>query len=420
MTCSAASRTSCSRQPPLTFPALRPSSATPSFAPSWRYAEPRTRTTVASAARVPAVRAAFRKSSTSRVSSHCFMQSLREMLERCDVGTRNELIGVRQRGDEALRRRLKPRRPGERIEPDQPSARASEHRHLAREPRRVVALTAVRHDDHDGATPYRATHPAAVEFLEARADARPPTPVHHFPRHARERRVGIAHPQLARDAGQSRPEDEDLHGCPGARQGVREAQQEAAVPLHRARNVAYQDDRAWPRTALPKPPGQGLAARAERGPEHGPRGDPAPAAAQSRATRWAERQARTERRQHRRGVARLGGREPREIGGPECLLHARADACRVVHDLSDVRARRRVGTEARFSGWALALAQPRQRGGHRTAGGARAPEEIERRVVYGALFAPPHEHGPPRRLDVAPPVEAEQREHLGEAPDLRG
>src|SRR5881628_294846 len=420
MTCSATSRTSCSRQPPLTFPAVLPSSATASFAPSWRYAEPRTRTTVASAARLPAVRAAFRKSRTSRVSSHCFMQSLREMLERCDIGTRKELIRVRQRGDETLRRRLKPGRPGERIEPDQPSARASEHRHLAREPRRIVALPAVRHDDHDGATSYGATHPAAVEFMEARTDARPPTPVHHFPRYASERRVGIAHSQLARDAGQSRPEDEDLHGCPGARQGVREAQQEAAVPLHRARNVAYQDDRAGPGTALPKPPGQGLAARAERGPEHGPRGEPAPAAAQSRATRWAERQARTERRQHRRGVARLGGREPREVGDTERLVHARTDACRVVHDLRDVGARRRVGSEPRFSGWALALAQPRQRGGHRTAGGARAPEEIERRVVYGALFAPPHEHGPPRRFDVAPPVEAEQREHLGEAPDLRG
>src|SRR2546422_10628518 len=140
MTCSATSRTSCSRQPPLTFPAVLPSSATASFAPSWRYAEPRTRTTVASAARLPAVRAAFRKSRTSRVSSHCFMQSLREMLERCDIGTRKELIRVRQRGDETLRRRLKPGRPGERIEPDQPSARASEHRHLAREPRRIVAL----------------------------------------------------------------------------------------------------------------------------------------------------------------------------------------------------------------------------------------------------------------------------------------
>src|SRR5256884_1473290 len=177
MTCSATSRTSCAGQPLLTFPAVRPSSATASFAPSWRYAEPRTRTTVASAARVPAVRAACRKSSTSRVSSHCFMQSLREMLERCDGATRNELIRVRQRGDEALRRRLKPRRPGERIEPDQPSARASEHRHLAREPRRVVALPAVRHDEHDGATPYGATHPAAGEVLEAPAPPPPPPPL---------------------------------------------------------------------------------------------------------------------------------------------------------------------------------------------------------------------------------------------------
>src|SRR5213083_3062947 len=77
MTCSATSRTSCSRQPPLTLPVVLPSSATSSFAPSWRYAEPRTRTTVASAARPPARASSARRSSTSRVSSHCFMVPVR-------------------------------------------------------------------------------------------------------------------------------------------------------------------------------------------------------------------------------------------------------------------------------------------------------------------------------------------------------
>src|SRR5207244_9600402 len=77
MTCSATSRTSCSRQPPLTFPVVVPSSATSSFAPSCRYAEPRTRTTVASAARPPARTSSARRSSTSRVSSHCFIVPVR-------------------------------------------------------------------------------------------------------------------------------------------------------------------------------------------------------------------------------------------------------------------------------------------------------------------------------------------------------
>src|SRR5947207_13555647 len=71
------SRTSCSRQPPLTLPVVLPSSATSSFAPSCRYAEPRTRTTVASAARPPARASCARRSSTSRVSSHCFMVPVR-------------------------------------------------------------------------------------------------------------------------------------------------------------------------------------------------------------------------------------------------------------------------------------------------------------------------------------------------------
>src|SRR5205814_7266623 len=71
------SRTSCSRQPPLTLPVVLPSSATSSFPPSCRYAEPRTRTTVASAARRRAWASCARRSSTSRVSSHCFIVPVR-------------------------------------------------------------------------------------------------------------------------------------------------------------------------------------------------------------------------------------------------------------------------------------------------------------------------------------------------------
>src|SRR5207247_5642508 len=46
--------------------------------------------------------------------------------------------------------------------------------------------------------------------------------------------------------------------------------------------------------------------------------------------------------------------------------------------------------------------------------------EIERRVVHRPLFAPPHEHRPPRRLHVVPAVEAQQRQDVGEAAGLVG
>ena len=50
--------------------------------------------------------------------------------------------------------------------------------------------------------------------------------------------------------------------------------------------------------------------------------------------------------------------------------------------------------------------------------GAAAPEQIEGRVVQGALFPPPHEHRSSRRLHVAAAIEAEEGEHVGEAAGL--
>src|SRR3989449_1281481 len=121
------------------------------------------------------------------------------MLERREIGARHELVDVRQRRHQPLRARLEARPTRERIEPDHPATRAPKRRHLARELRWIVALPAIGHDDHHGSTANRASHPAAVELVQARADARPPPPVHHPPPPALERRVGVAHPQLARE-----------------------------------------------------------------------------------------------------------------------------------------------------------------------------------------------------------------------------
>src|SRR5438128_9472969 len=72
MTSSAVARTSVSRQPPLTPPAVLPSSAARNFAPGRRYADPEMRTTVAIAARTPAPSRFFTRSSISAVSCQCF------------------------------------------------------------------------------------------------------------------------------------------------------------------------------------------------------------------------------------------------------------------------------------------------------------------------------------------------------------
>src|SRR2546426_10161254 len=232
------------------------------------------------------------------------------MLEGREIGARHELVDVRQRRHQPLRARLEARPTRARSEPDQPATRAPKRRHLARELRWIVALPALGPDDPPGSTANRASPPAAVELVQARADARPPAPVPHLPRHALERRVGIAHPQLARDAGQAGTEYEDLHRRSGARQGVREPQQEAAVPLHRARYVADQSNGAWPGAAVPPAPRNGLTARAQRAPKHEARGEPIAPAARPPTARWPQWQAGPPRREHRRRGPRP---RPREV-----------------------------------------------------------------------------------------------------------
>src|SRR2546426_7423436 len=152
----------------------------------------------------------------------------------------------------------------------------------------------------------------------------------------RSRRVGIAHPQLARDAGQAGTEYEDLHRRSGARQGVREPQQEAAVPLHRARYVADQSNGAWPGAAVPPAPRNGLTARAQRAPKHEARGEPIAPAAQPPTARWPQWQAGPQLRTQRPRVLRLGPRDLRPVPRTQRYEPARAHAPRVVDNAGGV------------------------------------------------------------------------------------
>src|SRR2546426_9607527 len=123
------------------------------------------------------------------------------MLEGREIGARHELVDVRQRRHQPLRARLEARPTRERIEPDQPATRAPKRRHLARELRWIVALPAIGHDDHHGSTANRASHPAAVELVQARAAARPPPPPPPPSPPPPQRPRGGAHPPPPRGAG---------------------------------------------------------------------------------------------------------------------------------------------------------------------------------------------------------------------------
>jgi hypothetical protein len=74
---SATSRTSPSRQPPLTPPNVCPSSSTRNLAPGLRYEDPSIRITVASAACRPAAASARTRWTISVVSRQCFMTGSR-------------------------------------------------------------------------------------------------------------------------------------------------------------------------------------------------------------------------------------------------------------------------------------------------------------------------------------------------------
>src|SRR5439155_18638252 len=110
--------------------------------------------------------------------------------------------------------------PGERIEPDEPVTGPGERRHLARELGGIVALPSVGDDDDDRPTPNRTSHPAAVELVQARADARPTAPVHDLYRHPSKRGIRIAHAQFTGDARQPSAEDEHFHRRSRACEGV--------------------------------------------------------------------------------------------------------------------------------------------------------------------------------------------------------
>ena len=124
---------------------------------------------------------------------------------------RQELVDVRQHGADTGWPGLEALVAQEWVEPDQPAAGLMESIHFLRESVADVAVEAIADEQHDRALSEQPTGPAAVDLREARADARAAGPVRDGRADTRNGDVDVALAQVARDVGQSRPEQEHVH-----------------------------------------------------------------------------------------------------------------------------------------------------------------------------------------------------------------
>jgi hypothetical protein len=103
------------------------------------------------------------------------------------------------------------------------------------------------------------------------------------------------------------------------RHGLDEAEQQPRMALHRAADVAQDDDGSWPADGPPPLPVDELAAGAEIAAEHRSRGEEPAVAVQLVAPRPPPLEPRLEQVDEPLGVAELGGRHPVELTMSEDL-----------------------------------------------------------------------------------------------------
>ena len=241
-------------------------------------------------------------------------QDLAEALERGDRAGRQEVVDVRVGGAHAAGERLVAGRAGQRVEPDEPMAVAAQARGLRGDERRVAAVPAVGHDDDDATRPQGPPRPLLVERPEALADARAAGPVVDRVGDAGQGAVAVAVLEQPGDAGQARPEHERLGAdLAGRRERLDEAQEQPRVALHRAADVADDDERARLLDLAPPDPVQELAAGAEVAAEHRPRREAPAVRVELVAPRPALLEARDEHVDEALGVAQLGRGHPVEL-----------------------------------------------------------------------------------------------------------
>ena len=211
-----------------------------------------------------------------RVTRPDAAQDLAQAFEGRDRAGRQEVVDVRVGRPHPAGERLVAGRTGQRVEPDQAVAVATETRGLARDESRVAPVPAVGHDDDDARRPQRPPRPVLVEGPERFADAGPAGPVVDRVGHARQGPVAIPVAEQPGHPGQPRPEHERFRAhLRRGRERLDEPEEQPRMALHRARDVAQDDERARLADLPPPDPRQELAARAQVAAEHRPRREPA-------------------------------------------------------------------------------------------------------------------------------------------------
>ena len=139
--------------------------------------------------------------------------------------------------------RLKPVKPQERIEPDQPTAGTVQPVRLDRQFLDGIALKPVRDQKHHGALPQHPARPEPVEHMQRLADAGAAGPVPDSTRDLVDGLIRILRPHLPRNVGEPRAKQEGVNPAPLLSDRMHEMQEDARVLAHGARNIG--DDHQW-------------------------------------------------------------------------------------------------------------------------------------------------------------------------------
>src|SRR5262245_25201648 len=410
MTEADSSITWASTQPPMvTEPRTRPPSPTSILAPSFRGVVPRVFTRVARATLPSALRSRSRCSKSSVVIPLPQGEMSGELAEARQVVGGRKVINERQGSGHAARQRLVGGVAQERVEPEHAPRPPLEAQHLLGEHLGLPRVPAIREDQHDG-SPVHQVGPAVVELPYRFSDPRAARPVAHLGQPAKGTLIGWPAEQLGY-AGQARREGEGLHSAENVLECVEELEEEAAVEVHGAGDVAEQHQADLTPPPGPAPELDDLALH-EIGPHAAAEvDDAAPARGFAAPADPAGQSLGDEHGEPRHLVELLGG-EGREVlfhqnlavrqpGHLEGLVVRRLAAFPVVEGNLRLLLRDRLG------GLAAVLVS---REGGRHVGheplqllplvGLEAPEALEAAVEGGQLLHAAHQHGAEGEVDL--------------------
>ena len=332
-----------------------------------------------------------------------------EVFERVDRVSLDELVDVGQRRGHAACERRVVGRGLQRVHPHDAVRDAVQAGHLLGELGGLAAIPAVGEDDDHRAAGHAPHAPLVVERAQALAEAGAARPVDDALRRRGDRGVGIARRELTGDAGEAGAEREGLDPAAPDHRGVQEAHERAGVGLHRAADVAEQDDAPGPARVLRVRATDRFAAGAHRLTDGAAQiGTAAAPARGAHATRLAQRAGEAQVGHQTAGLGELGVGVVGEVAGLEHLVAAVAHLDAGVDLLVAVAGAVVVGAVVERQRDLLHL-------GPGEAQGADAlPPRGERAVVGVEVFGAMHERGQARPVDALAPFAADRRQRVGE------